>query len=320
MDIPRLIIKAGMKAQDVINSDVATQQQKKLALIFDADGIQGYSQREADVFNATDITEKEDGCIVLSTKLANGKTKSSTLCGDVADFKYAPSGEVKPYTKAEIVKEGWQARTPHSGFPVGEVIDGVAVTFKTKQDNKNFHNDNSSENFGYEDFYDKNRTVCSRMSEYYDQHPIIRKSKFNFDYKYVELLLKKDRDEEFKHYVNLNNLNLRNKKLLKYADFEPIDFDAFMKLTQYVPYEIAKIKTISEEEELDKIFNHQFEMHKMFDKYAENGKLTAEGFAKVLDELEIEYKAKITELKEKVNREYEDIEKGLMHRHIIKLA
>ena len=53
-------VTAGMTPQDVINSAKATAQQKKMAYVFDSDGIEGYSQREADVLTIIMEVDRKD--------------------------------------------------------------------------------------------------------------------------------------------------------------------------------------------------------------------------------------------------------------------
>ena len=57
-----LVIKPGMTPEDVKKAPNATLEQKAMAHIFDADGKDGFSQREAEVFNALQlqITEKTE--------------------------------------------------------------------------------------------------------------------------------------------------------------------------------------------------------------------------------------------------------------------
>ena len=95
------IVKAGMTPQDVINSKEATAQQKKMAYVFDSDGVAGYSKREADVFNATLITDRGQNGVSLWTRYKDGSKKETRYVGDVTSFKYAPTGEVKPYVVAK---------------------------------------------------------------------------------------------------------------------------------------------------------------------------------------------------------------------------
>ena len=91
------IVKAGMTPQDVINSKKATAQQKKMAYVFDSDGVAGYSQREADVFNATLITDRGQNGVSLWTRYKDGSKKETKYSGDISSFKFAPKGDVKPY-------------------------------------------------------------------------------------------------------------------------------------------------------------------------------------------------------------------------------
>ena len=91
------VVKAGMTPEDVVKSANATPQQKKYAVIFDSDGIKGYSQREADIFNSTTITERGNQGISLWTRYANGSKKETKFKGDISSFKFTPANKVKPY-------------------------------------------------------------------------------------------------------------------------------------------------------------------------------------------------------------------------------
>ena len=96
------VVKAGMTPEDIVKSANATPQQKKYAVIFDSDGIKGYSQREADIFNATTITERGNQGISLWTRCADGSKKETKFKGDIASFKFVPQEAVKPYKMARI--------------------------------------------------------------------------------------------------------------------------------------------------------------------------------------------------------------------------
>lgn len=99
------VVEAGMKPQDVIRSSLATEQQKRLAHIFDADGIEGYSQREANIFNATTITDKGEKGVTLWTTFADGSKKATNVSNDMLpDYKYSPDGEVN-HTKMKMTPE-----------------------------------------------------------------------------------------------------------------------------------------------------------------------------------------------------------------------
>ena len=94
-----LMVKAGMTPQDVINSKQATPLQKKFALAFDSDGVEGYSEREAAVFNATLIADKGKDGAVFSTRFQDNTVVQYQMPAgvDVSVFKFAPQGDVKPY-------------------------------------------------------------------------------------------------------------------------------------------------------------------------------------------------------------------------------
>lgn len=92
----KLVIKEGMTPQDVKNNPKATPQQKAFACVFDSDGVEGYSAREAEVFNSTTITCKGEKGITLWTQYQDGTKKGTSVSGDVTSFKYSPQGDVKP--------------------------------------------------------------------------------------------------------------------------------------------------------------------------------------------------------------------------------
>ena len=96
VNVRKLVIKEGMTPQDVKNNPKATPQQKAFACVFDSDGVEGYSAREAEVFNSTTITYKGEKGITLWTQYQDGTKKGTTVSGDIASFKYAPQGDVKP--------------------------------------------------------------------------------------------------------------------------------------------------------------------------------------------------------------------------------
>ena len=147
-----LVIKAGMTPQDVIKSDKATAEQKKMAFVFDSDGVAGYSQREADVFNATLIADHGKQGISLWTRYEDDSRKETKFIGDVTSFKYAPKGDVKPYT----VKKGTQTKavqttqtktgrtaqsTPKEKPlpPLTQVVGLDTLTYYSKQDSIAFN-------------------------------------------------------------------------------------------------------------------------------------------------------------------------------------
>ena len=139
-----LVIKAGMTPQDVMKSDKATAEQKKMAFVFDSDGVAGYSQREADVFNATLIADHGKQGISLWTRYEDYSRKETKFVGDVTSFKYAPKGDVKPYT----VKKGTQTKavrttqsTPKEKPlpPLTQVVGLDTLTYYSKQDSIAYH-------------------------------------------------------------------------------------------------------------------------------------------------------------------------------------
>ena len=116
VNVRKLVIKEGMTPQDVKNNPKATPQQKAFANIFDADGVKGYSAREAEVFNSTTITDNGKKGVTLWTQFDDGTKKGSTITGDVTAFKYAPQGEVRPFIKKVKVesKQNKQSATSES--------------------------------------------------------------------------------------------------------------------------------------------------------------------------------------------------------------
>ena len=137
----KLVVKAGMTAEDVKNSKDATALQKKYANVFDSDGQKGFSQREADVFNATIISDHGKQGVSLWTRYQDGSKKETKYVGDVDSFKFTPKGDVKPY----VVKKGskQQPTRPQQLTrplpPLTEVVYGDTLTYYSKQDSIEFH-------------------------------------------------------------------------------------------------------------------------------------------------------------------------------------
>ena len=98
----KFVVKAGMTAEDVKNSKSATALQKKYANVFDSDGQKGYSQKEADLFNATTFSEKADGSVMFWTRQKGGTKKSTKMTGDVKDMHYVIKKEVKSKNKGPV--------------------------------------------------------------------------------------------------------------------------------------------------------------------------------------------------------------------------
>ena len=99
----KFVVKAGMTAEDVKKSKDATALQKKYANVFDSDGQKGFSQKEADLFNATTFSEKADGSVMFWTRQKDGTKKGTKMTGDVKDMHYATKKEVKPYVTTKKV-------------------------------------------------------------------------------------------------------------------------------------------------------------------------------------------------------------------------
>ena len=100
----KLVVKAGMTVDDIKKSKDATAMQKKYASAFDTDGQTGFSQKEADLFNATTFSEKADGTVMFWTRQKDG-TKKGTKFNSKDNIQYKSENEVKPYLKKVTVKK-----------------------------------------------------------------------------------------------------------------------------------------------------------------------------------------------------------------------
>lgn len=86
-----------MSIDDVLNSSEATALQKKYARAFDTDNTKGiFSQKEANIFNATTISEKEDGSVIFWTFKEDGTKKGTKFNQSDGEIQYSPDFEVKP--------------------------------------------------------------------------------------------------------------------------------------------------------------------------------------------------------------------------------
>ena len=101
----KLIVKAGMTVEDIKNSKEATTAQKKYASAFDTDGQKGFSQKEADLFNATTFAEKADGTVIFWTRQKNGTKKGTKFNINDKNIQFKTKDEVKPYIKKVTVKK-----------------------------------------------------------------------------------------------------------------------------------------------------------------------------------------------------------------------
>lgn len=122
----KFVVKAGMTAEDVKKSKDATALQKKYANVFDSDGQKGFSQKEADLFNATTFSEKADGSVMFWTRQKDGTKKGTKMSGDINKMHYSFDGSIKPYYKIvkkrkDIVDKGFL----DSGF---YAVEGIPVT------------------------------------------------------------------------------------------------------------------------------------------------------------------------------------------------
>ena len=102
----KFIVKAGMTADDIKNSKDATVLQKKYASAFDTDGKKGFSQKEADLFNATTFAEKADGTVTFWTRQKDGTKKGTKFnIKDSNTIQFKSDEDVKPYIKKVTVKK-----------------------------------------------------------------------------------------------------------------------------------------------------------------------------------------------------------------------
>ena len=95
----KFIVKAGMTTEDVKNSKEATALQKKYASAFDTDGVKGFSQKEADLFNATTFSEKADGSVTFWTRQKDGTKKGTKFNINDKNIQFKLDTEVNPYVK-----------------------------------------------------------------------------------------------------------------------------------------------------------------------------------------------------------------------------
>ena len=101
----KFIVKAGMTVNDIKNSKEATAMQKKYASAFDTDGQKGFSQKEADLFNATTFSEKSDGTVTFWTRQKDGTKKGTKFNSKDNNIQFKSDDEVKPYVKKVAVKK-----------------------------------------------------------------------------------------------------------------------------------------------------------------------------------------------------------------------
>ena len=101
----KFVVKAGMTVDDVKNSKEATAMQKKYASAFDTDGQKGFSQKEADLFNATTFSEKADGSVMFWTRQKDGTKKGTKFNSKDTNIQFKSEDEVKPYVKKVAVKK-----------------------------------------------------------------------------------------------------------------------------------------------------------------------------------------------------------------------
>ena len=107
----KFVVKAGMTVDDIKNSKDTTALQKKYASAFDTDGHKGFSQKEADLFNATTFSEKSDGTVIFWTRQKDGTKKGTKFDSKNNNIQYKSEDEVKPYVKKVAVKTSAPKKT-----------------------------------------------------------------------------------------------------------------------------------------------------------------------------------------------------------------
>ena len=197
----QLVIKEGMTPEDVKGNPNATPQQKAYANVFDSDGIEGYSAREAAVFNSTTITDNGKKGITLWTSYQDGSKKGTTVTGDVASFKYAPEGDVKPFTKKVSVPQNTSEKnsaeeTMTASYTENNTSSSSAIDTNTraKVDPLSFSNETGSlsmtdthansktksiytkdsKSIEFKEFYENGKPKTERKSEWNGSDYIVR--------------------------------------------------------------------------------------------------------------------------------------------------
>ena len=112
----KFAVKAGMTVDDVKNSKDATALQKKYASAFDTDGQKGFSQKEADLFNATTFSEKADGSVTFWTRQKDGTKKGTKFDSKDKNIQFKSEDEVKPYIKQVKVKKAVKKKNESVSF------------------------------------------------------------------------------------------------------------------------------------------------------------------------------------------------------------
>lgn len=160
-------VREGMTPEDVRKAPNATAMQKKMAAIFDADGVKGYSASEAAVFNATSISEHGKSDVSLWTKYADGTRKETRIKGDISAFKYAPKGKVKKiaYREGDLTKKKVETK-PKSTYTPPEVgkagiaaSDTAYYTGTDKIASVGYYTDKAKKNLIHETEYDESGKV-----------------------------------------------------------------------------------------------------------------------------------------------------------------
>ena len=111
----KFVVKAGMTVDDIKNSKEATVLQKKYASAFDTDK-NGFSQKEADLFNATTFSEKGDGTVIFWTRQKDGTKKGTKFDSKDNNIQFKPEDEVKPYVKKVAVKKAEAKKDDNISF------------------------------------------------------------------------------------------------------------------------------------------------------------------------------------------------------------
>ncbi len=97
----KFVIKAGMSIDFVKSAKDATSLQKKYASAFDTDNNKVFSQKEANIFNATSFSERADGTVMFWTRKKDGTKQGKKFNINDKNIKYDVNFDVLPYVKAK---------------------------------------------------------------------------------------------------------------------------------------------------------------------------------------------------------------------------
>ena len=226
----KFVVKAGMTAEDVKHSISATALQKKYANVFDSDGQKGYSQKEADLFNATTFSEKADGSVMFWTRQKDGTKKGTKMSGDINKMHYSFDGSIKPYYKIvkKIVEDygfldsGFYAV---EGIPVAKIQQNKNATFCQKKYASTFDvNNNGKLDQNEVDFF--NATTFDRKANgTIIFHTRVKEKGIFFDAeKCIEQSMNVKNANKLKLNININKSNIYVEQYKK-THFEVNDYN-----------------------------------------------------------------------------------------------